>query len=165
VEGNGGGIREVIIKLQRRRTHWLIAAGCLVALLAGVAQTPSLFGRVTDFKVPEYYPAPKQRQLKSLLRGAVAEPNARGEVKITTLRVESYREDGTVESIVEAPECVYNYKTREASSAGPIQARTGDGRMQIDGEGFLLVLTNKSLTISNNVRTVIHDLGAKSLKP
>jgi len=51
------------------------------------------------------------------------------------------------------------------SSAGRIEARTGDGRMHIEGDGFLLTITNKSLTISNNVRTVIRDLGNIPLTP
>lgn len=143
--------------------YWLAAAMSLVTGLAGAEQL--LFGKVTNFKVPEYYEAPNQRQLKSLLVGAVAEPNADGQIKVTKLRVETYRENGAVESVVEAPECVYNYKTREASSTGQIEARTGDDRMSIQGEGFLLTLTNKSLTISNNVRTVIRDLGNKPFKP
>jgi len=130
-----------------------------------IAQSPLLFGKVTDFKVPEYYEAPNQKQLKSLLKGAEAEPDPKGEVKITDVRIETYREDGTVESVVEAPHCTYNYKIREASSPGHIKAYSGDGRMRIEGDGFLLTLTNKSLTISNNIRTVIRDLGDKPLKP
>ena len=147
-----------------RRALLLVAAACLLNALA-IAQSPLLFGRVTDFKVPEFYEAPNNKQLKSLLVGATAEPNASGDVKITGLRVETYREDGTVESVVEAPECVYNYKTRQASSAGHIRAHTGDGRMSLEGDGFLLTITNKSLTISNNIRTVIRDLGTKPFKP
>jgi hypothetical protein len=143
---------------------WLAVLSCLVAAVA-IAQSPAMFGRVNDFKVPEFYPAPKQKQLKSLVRGAVAEPGPNDTIKITRLRVETFKEDGTLEGVVEAPECSYNLKTREASSPGPIEAQTGDGRMRIAGEGFLLTVTNKSLTISNNVRTVIRDLGSKPLKP
>jgi hypothetical protein len=143
---------------------WLAALSCLVTAIA-VAQSPSLFGRVNDFKVPEFYPAPNQKQLKSLVRGAVAEPSPDGLIKITKLRVETFKEDGMLEGVVEAPECIYNLKMREASSAGHIKAQTGDGRMHLEGDGFLLTVTNKSLTISNNVRTVIQDLSNKPLKP
>lgn len=146
------------------RALWPAAAACLAAGFAA-AQPALLFGKVSDFKVPEYYEAPNQKQLKSLLQGAVAEPSANGEIQITKLRVETFREDGTTESIVESPECVFNYKSRQAWSAGRIEARTGDGRMRIQGDGFLLTITNKSLTISNNVRTVIRDLDNKPLTP
>lgn len=160
-----GNIQHSSSNIQRRRNwRWLAAFACLVAAVA-LAQTPSLFGRVNDFKVPEFYPAPNQKQLKSRVHGAVAEPNPDGTIKITKLRVETFKEDGTLEGLVQAPECIYNMKTREASSVGRIEAQTGDGRMRIEGEGFLLTVTNKSLTISNNVRTVIEDLGNKPLKP
>jgi lipopolysaccharide assembly outer membrane protein LptD (OstA) len=155
------------VKLQQQKSNCVLclaAMASLAVMLAG-AETPLLFGKVTDFKVPEYYEAPNQKQLKSLLRGAIAEPNKNSEVKITDLRVETYREDGSVESVVEAPECIYNYKTRQASSTGHIQARTGDDRMSIEGDGFQLTITNKSLTISNNIHTVIRDLSNKPLKP
>jgi hypothetical protein len=142
-----------------------IAALVCFAAAASMAQSPSLFGRVNNFKVPEFYPAPNQKQLKSLVQGAVAEPSPDGLIKITKLRVETFKEDGTLEGVVEAPECVYNLKLRQASSAGRIEAQTGDGRMRLEGDGFLLTVTNKSLTISNNVRTVIQDLGSKPLKP
>lgn len=134
-------------------------------MLAGAQ--PALLGKITGFKVPEYYEAPNQKQLKSLLTGAVAEPYAGGgnEIKITDLRVDSFREDGTTESVVQAPECIYNYKTRQAWSTNQIEGRTGDDRMRIQGDGFLLTITNKSLTISNNVRTVIRDLGNIPLTP
>jgi len=142
-----------------------IAALVCFAAAVAVAQSPSLFGRVYDFKVPEFYPAPNQKQLKSLVRGAVAEPSPDGLIKISKLRVETFKEDGALEGVVEAPECIYDLKKREASSAGRIEAQTGDGRMRLEGDGFLLTVTNKSLTISNNVRTVIKDLGNKPLKP
>jgi hypothetical protein len=134
-------------------------------MLAGAQSV--LMGKVTNFKVPEYYEAPNQKQLKSLLTGAVAEPYAKGEmqIKITGLRVDTFREDGATESVVEAPECILNYQTRQAWSPGHIEAHTGDGRMRIQGDGFLLTITNKSLTISNNIRTVIRDLGTKPLTP
>jgi hypothetical protein len=142
-----------------------MAVFCLGGAL--VRAQPALFGKVTSFKVPEYYEAPNQKQLKSLLSGAVAEPYAGGDmqVKITNLRVDTFREDGTTESIVQAPECIFRYKSRQAWSTNRIEARTSDGRMRIAGDGFLLTITNKSLTISNNVRTVIHDLGNKPLTP
>jgi len=149
---------------KHQRALWLAAAACFAALFV-VAQAPVLFGKVTGFKVPEYFDPPHHKQMKSFLRGAVAEPDANGKIQITDLKLETFREDGTREMIVEAPQCTYDYDAREASSAGPIKATTGDGRLQIEGTGFLLLLTNKSLRISNNVHTIIRDLGNAPLKP
>jgi hypothetical protein len=137
----------------------------LSAAVAVMAQSPALLGQANKLRVPEFYPAPNQKQFKSLLQSATAQPISAEEVRATQVRVETFREDGTVESVVEAPECVYNFRSRTIRSSGPIAAQTGDGRMRIQGDGFQLTLTNKSLTISNNVRTVIRDLGSKPLKP
>jgi hypothetical protein len=142
----------------------LALLGLFAATLV-IAQSPALLGQANKLRVPEFYPAPNQKQFKSLLQSATAQPISAEEVRATQVRVETFREDGTVESVVEAPECVYNFRSRTIRSAGPIEAHTGDGRMRIQGEGFQLTLTNKSLTISNNVRTVIRDLGSKPLKP
>lgn len=142
----------------------LVCFGLLVAMPV-IAQSPALLGQANKLRVPEFYPAPNQRQFKSLLQSATAQPISAEEVRATQVRVETFREDGSVESVVEAPECVYNFRSRTIRSAGPIEARTGDGRMHLQGEGFQLTLTNKSLTVSNNLRTVIRDLGNKPLKP
>lgn len=145
---------------QHRLRLAILTAGivCLVAMFAG-AEPPLLFGKVKGFKIPEYYPPPNQKQMRSLLRGDEAEPDGKDRILIHRLRVETFRENGDPEAFVEAPECVYDTKTREASSAGPLKAYSADHRLQIEGTGFLLVTSNKSLTISNNVRTVIRDLG------
>ena len=149
----------------RSRVALCLAVFGLIEGTLVVAQSPALLGQATKLKVPEFYPAPNQRQFKSLLQSATAQPISAEEVRATQVRVETFKEDGTVESVVEAPECVYNFRARTIRSAGPIEARTGDGRMRLQGDGFQLTLTNKSLTVSNNLRTVIRDLGNKPLKP
>lgn len=141
----------------------VFAVACIVTLhlFAGETnQSPAAteagsFGRVKDFYVPEYYEAPNQNQMKSLLRGAEAEPQPNGRVIIHELLVETYNRDGSTELIVRAPECTYNSITQSASSAGRFEARSGDGRMHIRGEGFLWQQTNSTFTISNRVHTVI----------
>jgi len=116
--------------------------------------TPS-FGRVKDFYVPDYYEAPNQNQMKSLLRGAEAEPQPSGRVLIHKLEVETYAVDGKTELIVHAPECLYDSASQTASSAGHFEAQTGDGKIFIKGEGFLWQQTNSIFTISNRVHTTI----------
>jgi hypothetical protein len=151
----------------RRNRHDTAALALGVFLLLSsvcLAGLPS-FGTVHNFKHPEYYDPPHQTQLKSLLRGAVAEPETLGRVRIKDLRLDTFRETGEAEMIVEAPECIYDPETRQASSAGRIQAHSADNRFFIEGSGFLLIVTNKSITISNNVRTTIRDLGSQSVFP
>jgi len=154
----------IIYHNKRSRRHWLALAACLAAMFAG-AQSPLMFGKVSDFKVPEYFDPPNHKQMKTFLRGAVAEPDANGQIHITQLKLETFHEDGSREMIVEAPQCTYDYTNRVASSSGPIEATSGDGRLHIQGTGFMLGITNKSLTISNNVHTVIKNFGNAPLKP
>jgi hypothetical protein len=63
--------------------------------------------------------------------------------------------DGKLEMVVEAPSCTYDILNATASSPGPLQVRTGDGKFRVEGEGFLWRQTNSFLTISNNVRSLI----------
>jgi hypothetical protein len=121
---------------------------------ANPVNTPA-FGRVKNFFVPDYYEAPNQNQMKSLLRGAEAEPQPNGRVLIHELQVETYGPDGAIELTVHAPECLYNSVTQTASSASHIEAQSGDGKMFIEGEGFLWEQANSRFTISNRVHTTI----------
>jgi hypothetical protein len=145
------------------RGTWRGATGLFLFLL-GAACLAGLqdFGTVRNFKHPEYYDPPHQSQLKTLLSGALAEPAPGGCVRITDLHVDTFRETGEREMIVDAPECIYDPATRQASSAGPIKAHSADDRVTIQGTGFLLVVTNRSITISNNVHTVLRNVGSLS---
>ena len=42
-----------------------------------------------------------------------------------------------------------------ASSAGHLQVQTGDGKIRVEGDGFLWRQNDSFLTISNRVSTVI----------
>lgn len=119
-----------------------------------VVATPA-FGRVKNFSVPDYYEAPNQNQMKSLLRGGEAEPQPNGRVLIRDLQVETYRLDGTTDLTVRAPECLYDAAAQTASSASRIEARSGDGKLFIEGEGFRWQQTDSTFTISNRVHTII----------
>jgi hypothetical protein len=132
------------------------------ALLSGLVMSSSILNaqesvssRVKDFRWPEYYDPPHQNQMKSLLAGAEAQPQANGKFLIKELKLEMYRENGEREVVVEAPECVYDSAQRVARSAGRLQVQTGDGRFLIEGEGFLWQQTNSSLIISNRAHTIV----------
>ncbi len=112
---------------------------------------------VRKFSVsPEYYPPPHEAQMKSLLQGAEAQPQPGGKVLITQAKLQTFQETGQREMVVEAPQCLYDMNGRFVDSAGPLQVRTGDGKISIAGEGFLWLQTNSSLVISNRVHTIVH---------
>lgn len=121
---------------------------------AAATATPS-FGRVKNFSVPDYFDPPNQNRMKSLLRGAEAEPQPTGRVLIRELHVETYRLDGTTEFIIRAPECLYDAGAQVASSAGRFEARNGEGKIFIEGEGFRWQQIDSTFTISNRVHTLI----------
>lgn len=116
----------------------------------------------SDFSSVEYFETPHQRQMKSRLSGAEAQPLSGGLLLIKKLKLEMFKEDGRLEYVVEAPDCAYDTSHSTASSPGPLQLRTGDGKFRVTGEGFLWRQNDSFLTISNHVRTVIE--GAPSLE-
>ena len=149
---------------------WLLQLGALAfagtALFSLLAHAqPVSFGKGTNVKYRDYYDPPNQSKLRAVVQGSEAVPEGRSRVRMKNLHIESFHENGELESIVDAPDCIYDHESRTASSDGPMKARTADGRMRIEGTGFSLTLTNKSLTISNNVRTVMRDLGINSKQP
>jgi len=112
-------------------------------------------GQIKDFSLPEYYDVPHEKQMKSLLQGEEAQPLGEGRVLIKQLRLETFREDGTGEFILLARDCLYDSKTRSATSPGPLQMKTVDGRFFTEGKGFLWQENESRLTISNQVHTII----------
>lgn len=125
------------------------------AVAAGVHAQPGAVGQASDFSSVDYYPAPNQTQMKSRLSGAEAQPQAGGLLVIRQLKLETFGVDGRPEAVVNAPECVYDTLNRTASSAGRLQLRNGDGKVRVEGDGFLWRQDDSFLTISNHVHTVI----------
>jgi hypothetical protein len=104
------------------------------------------------FKYPNY---DAQNRLKSMLTGEEAQPDLTGRVKIKKFRLETYRDDGRLDLVAEAPECTFDLATRTVSSSGELRAFTADERFSITGQGFRFAQTNSSLVISNRVHTII----------
>jgi hypothetical protein len=115
----------------------------------------NVVSHASDFTSVEYYPAPNQQQMKSRLSGAEAQPLPGGLLAIKQLKLEIFKPDGQPEITVIAPECVYNQLDGTASSPGRLEVQTGDGKVRVEGEGFLWRQNDSFLTISNQVRTVI----------
>ncbi len=98
---------------------------------------------------------------KSVLRGKdvrEVKPSGTGMVEILGMQAETYRGQAK-DMIVEAPQCVFNTRTKVASSAGALSIRTADGRFSIVGEGFRWEMgdsaQNSRLVISNQVQSSI----------
>ncbi len=112
-------------------------------------------GTASDFRATDYYDPPNETQMKWLLTGAEAQMQSGGRYRIKQLKLESFRVNGEREIIVEAPECLYDTSKGRANSAGRLDARSGDGRLAIGGEGFLWDQAGSTLVISNQIRSVI----------
>jgi hypothetical protein len=114
-----------------------------------------LAGHATEFTSVEYYAAPNQQQMRTRIAGAEAQPVAGGLLVLKQLKVETFNTNGSLQAVVEAPECIYDTAHGLASSAGPLKVQTGDGKIRVSGVGFLWRQSDSFLTISNDVRTAI----------
>lgn len=134
------------------RSSWLV---CL-AVLAGIplsAQNIS-FGTPKNFNIPDYYTGSNQK--RSVMTGAQAIPQSATQVLIKGLHIETYDRAGATNLIVEAPQCQFDYSSRNAWSSGPLMVRDAQGRFTLEGQnGFLWRQTNSYLNVSNKVRTTI----------
>lgn len=111
----------------------------------------------TSLKFAEYYDPPNQTQIKVLMEGASARPEAGGKRTVfTDARVQSFSVTGQPDLIVKTPECLHDQVLHTISSAGPLYLASGDNRFSIEGRGFLWLQTNSVLFISNDVHTVIY---------
>jgi hypothetical protein len=151
------------LNLSAEETNAPVAAAATAGPTAAAMPVAS-FGVVKKFMVPDYYPAPNQNQMKSLLRGEEAEPQTNGCVLIRELQVETYTPDGKIELTVHAPECLYKAEDQTASSASHIEVRSGDSKLLVEGEGFLWHNGDSTFAISNRVHTVIRPAAEKTNK-
>lgn len=148
--------------------QWKMNRALALALCAFVftvsAQTNSTT-KVKDFSVPEYYDPPHETQLKTLLQGAEAEPASEGRILISEAKLQTFAQNGQPQMLVEAPHCVFDSVRRAVSSPGPLRVRSADGKLNLEGEGFLWQQTNSNLIISNRVRTIIRNIPEKASSP
>lgn len=126
-----------------------------IALADRAQQIPG--GHATEFSSNSYFDPPHERQVKMKLSGAEASPLPGGRLDIRQLQVETFDVAGKPEVIIRAPQCTYSPLERKpcASSPGHLELQTADGKMRTEGDGFLWQQADNSLTISNNVHTVI----------
>ena len=150
-----------------------LAAGGLLAvallwMVPPLGAQLKLVGKVRAFKVPEFYPPADgvlTNRLKMLMTGSNAQPMLSGNLLVNGLRIENFRETGLSESVMQAPQCVFEMESRTAASTGRLEMISSDGRYSIEGDGFLWRTTNSSLIISNRVRTLIRKDAVPQLDP
>jgi len=145
-----------------RVTRLLLVSAILIFAVTNIRAQSDLVGHTSNFTSVEYYPAPNQQQIKSRLSGAEAQPLSGGLLAIKQLKLETFGPDGKSEIVVSAPECLYDQLGGTASSAGRLQVQYRDGKIRIEGEGFLWRQSDSFLTISNRISTVL-DLGSEKI--
>jgi hypothetical protein len=98
------------------------------------------------FMVPEY---DTQNRKKSLLSGQEARARSASVWEIKVLKIETYAEGEKLTWVVEAPDCLFDYQSKSATSASRLQAHSTDGQFAISGTGFEWRQADSSLLISN----------------
>lgn len=136
-----------------------MAGAVLVIAAMECGAQPAIAGRASGFNSVEYFPPPNQTRVKSRMSGAEAQPLAGGLLVIKQLKLETYSTNDSPQVVVEAPECVYDTTRGAASSAGHLRMQNGSGKIHVEGDGFLWRQSDNSLTISNNVYTLIKTSG------
>jgi len=143
-------------KLKIKNLKLLLAALALLFAVIGSDRAQQLpVGHATDFTSNQYFEPPNERLVKMKLSGAEALPLPGGLLDIRQLRVETFTLDGQTQVVVRAPQCNYSPFDGVANSAGHMELQSGDGKIHVQGEGFLWRQTRSSLTISNHVHTLI----------
>ena len=130
----------------------ILAVFMLALAIAAQAQPGGVQKRI---KFPEFDRA--TGRIKSILTGEKAVRAKNGGLLITGARLETYQYHGNrriVDLIIEAPECLFSFRTHVASSGGPMTLHRADGDASLSGRGFEWRQRESTLTISNNVRTV-----------
>lgn len=120
-----------------------------------LAQPQPARGGANPFNVVEYFPPPHHTQMKLQVAGSEARFEADKQVRLTQMKLQTFREDGQRDIVIEAPECLYDQTRRVASSTGRLKVQTGDERFSVEGQGFLWRQEDSSLIISNDVRSLV----------
>ena len=149
----------------------VLGAGFSLALGLVFAADSQPGNSVKGFKAPlEYFDPPHELQVKSYLEGAESEFLSDGMIGIKKAELHTYHEDGTVEMIVHAPQCIYDTARKTVSSAGALQVQTWDDNnkraLHLEGtNGFYWQQTNSFLIVSNQQSTIISGPLTNSFNP
>lgn len=85
--------------------------------------------------------------------------------EVKEFRCETFNPDGTPNLLLEAPTCLFNLSTTNASSSGPLTVtQAGDG-FSLTGEGFNWNHASQRLQISNHVHAIFRLKAPATLLP
>lgn len=128
----------------------------MTAVLASAVQAQMAGMEISSFRVPEY---DEKGAMTSQLFGERAEVGEGGEVNITGLRIEFYK-DGKTAMTVASPYCFYNQKTREARSDAPVSADME--KVRVRGKGFLLKPGDSTVRVLDSSQVTVEGLSPKT---
>lgn len=129
-------------------------------LVCGVAVAQD-FGtgmEISGFRVPDY---DDQGNLRAQLYGGYAKVLEGGEVEITNLKIEMYR-DGEVTMTVFSPHCFFNMETRQARSEGRVLIESG--LMTIVGRGFTWSAEAERFEILHDSKVLVKQAAKADMK-
>jgi hypothetical protein len=140
------------------KQSWLVLAAMflfIVVELNRAQQMPAT--HATSFSTDMYYEAPNEDKVKMRLSGSESLPLPGGYLDVRNMKVEAYSTNGIMQLQAESPQCTLRYAESVADSPGHLEMISGDGKVHLTADGFLLVLKPDatSLILSNNVHTVI----------
>lgn len=144
------------------RVYWLLF---IVQLLAWLP-CPSAYGQAHTTR-PKFYDLYEKRypgdtnRFKSIVSSEQAEIVGQNLYRGKGMRIANYSEEGSTNIIIQAPECLLNWKERTATSTNRLELETGNG-LRLEGYGYFCELTNFTLWVSNKVRTRIQRSLAES---
>ncbi|MBI3416332.1 MAG: hypothetical protein HY043_13640 [Verrucomicrobia bacterium] len=135
-----------------RGTFALAVFFSLLFTLVAHAQNATIKGWHSDIRDPD------TGKLKFFIAGEQATPDLKSRrMLLRGTTITNFDAAGGIALIVHAPEAAFNLEDSSISSAGAIDARSGNGQFTITGSGFVWSQskTNSALVISNDVRTII----------
>ena len=131
----------------------MIAGVCM-----GQTQEMGVGMEISGFRVPDY---DDQGQLRAQLYGEHAKVLDKGEVEITNLKIEMYK-DGEVAMTVFSPHCFFNMDTREARSEGRVLIESG--LMTIIGRGFTWSAVAGRFEILHDSKVLVKEAAKAGMK-
>ena len=154
-----------------REPLWLFLALALFAVAPSIAQIGGR-GRATNFRHRELYDAGDSKvnvtnRVKSYLTAAEGVYLTNHLVALISTRLENYAPEGEFTNLVAiVPACLLDTMGRSVSSTGGLELLGLQRRLLVRGdEGFIFLLTNSTLIVSNHVRTYIHPELLHSVSP
>ena len=113
---------------------------------------------ISGFRVPDY---DDQGQLRAQLYGEYAKVLEDGDVEITNLKIEMYK-DGEVAMTMFAPHCFFNMDTRQARSDGDVLIDSE--MMTVVGRGFTWSAEAGRFEIMHDSKVLVKETAQAGMK-